>query len=309
MDRDGGPQVSKLLDCSRPESVIAEVERIYAFWYPLRGFGIVLRCYELVRSLFSGGFPGYRACNTEYHNLGHTTDVLIAAARLMDGYALGAAPFSERLAQDLFIAALLHDSGYIMEQGDAGGTGAKYTACHVARGEEFVRRNAERFDLDAERAQAVAGLVSCTELTRLPRDAGISGEAERAAGAILGTADILGQMADRAYLEKLLFLYYEFREAGFPGYQTEFDMLRKTAGFYANARTRLEEGLEGFHELCRAHFRERFDIDRNLYLESIKRQMAYLDRIIEDDSTNFRRKLKRIDLERVSVPVLEPLKI
>ena len=31
-------------------------------------------------------------------------------------------------------------------------------------------------------------------------------------------ADLVGQMSDRAYLEKLLFLYYEFKEAGFPGY-------------------------------------------------------------------------------------------
>lgn len=309
MDRDGGPQLSKLLDCSQPETVIAETERIFTFWYPLQGFGIVLRCYELVHSLFAGGFPGYCACNTEYHNLNHTTDVLIAAARLMDGYALENSPLPEPLAQDLFIAALLHDTGYIMEQGDCGGTGAKYSACHVSRGEDFVRKNAGRFDLDAQRAEAIAGLISCTELARLPHDAGLSGEAERAAGTILGAADILGQMADRAYLEKLLFLYYEFREAGFPGYHTEFDMLRKTAGFYANARKRLDEGLEGYHELCRAHFRERFDIDRNLYIESIERQMSYLDRIIEDDSTNFRHKLKRIDLERVSVPVLETVKI
>ena len=31
-------------------------------------------------------YPGYRACDTEYHNLQHTLDVTLAMARLMDGY-------------------------------------------------------------------------------------------------------------------------------------------------------------------------------------------------------------------------------
>ena len=31
---------------------------------------------------------------------------------------------------------------------------------------------------------------------------------------MLGTADLIGQMADRYYLEKLLLLYEEFSEAG-----------------------------------------------------------------------------------------------
>ncbi len=49
---------------------------------------------------------------------------------------------------------------------------------------------------------------------------------------MLGSADLLGQMSDRAYLEKLLFLYKEFREAGIPGFNTEFDIIRKTVDFY-----------------------------------------------------------------------------
>lgn len=309
MSQNHGPQLAKLLDHNRPEAILAEVERIFGFWYPSTGFGIVFRCYELVRSLFAGGFPGYHACNTEYHNLNHTTDVLIAAARLMDGYALANTPLRQETAENLCLAALLHDSGYIQELSDAIGTGAKYTSCHVARGEEFAKRNAQRFGFDPGRAASVARMISCTDLARLPEQVDFGNDGERDAGRILGSADILGQMADRAYLEKLLFLYYEFREAGFPGYTTEFDMLRNTADFYSSARKRLDAGLSNFHELSRGHFRERFGIDRNLYIASIEGQMAYLREIIEDDSTNFRKKLRRIDLERVSLPVLEQLNL
>jgi hypothetical protein len=39
-------------------------------------------------------------------------------------------------------------------------------------------------------------------------------------------------------------------------------------------------------------------VDANLYLIAISRQMGYLRRIIRDESTNFRAKLKRGDRER-----------
>ncbi len=294
------PQLSKLLDHDKPEAVLAEVEHIFTLWYPSQGFLPILRAYELVRSLYSGGFPGYQACNTEYHNLHHTMDVLIAAARLMDGHALKYQPLPQRQAENLLLAALLHDSGYIQEKGDSQGTGAKYTACHVSRGVRFTLTNARRFDLSQDRAIDIGRIIECTNLQNLPPDLEFSDSEAQIAGAILGTADLLGQMGDRAYLEKLLFLYYEFREAGFPGYNTEFDILKNTLSFYDKTRTRLEEGLHGIHDLCRTHFKERFDIDKDLYIESIEHQMDYLRRIMEDDSSNFRKKLHRIDLENLS---------
>jgi len=104
-------------------------------------------------------------------------------------------------------------------------------------------------------------------------------------------------MADRAYLEKLLFLYYEFKEAGFAGYDTEFDILRKTMGFYSLTMDRLDGEFHGVRGLVRAHFAERWGTDADLYDEAMGRQMAYLQTILDDATTNFRKKLKRMDLE------------
>jgi hypothetical protein len=154
--------------------------------------------------------------------------------------------------------------------------------------------------LSEDRAIEIGRIIECTNLSNLPKELEFKDPESECAGAILGAADLLGQMGDRTYLEKLLFLYYEFREAGVPGYSTEFDILRNTLGFYGRTRERLDKDLEGIPSLARVHFRERFDIDQNLYLESIERQMDYLKAIIEDDSTNFRKKLKRIDLENYS---------
>ena len=104
-------------------------------------------------------------------------------------------------------------------------------------------------------------------------------------------------MSDRAYLEKLLFLYYEFKEAGFAGYETEFDMLRKTMGFYELTVSRLDGDLGGVRAMARRHFAERWGADHDLYAEAMGRQMDYLQNILDDASTNFRKKLKRLDLE------------
>ena len=50
-------------------------------------------------------------------------------------------------------------------------------------------------------------------------------------GKMLGTADLLGQMSDRTYLEKLPFLYLEFKHAGIDGVGTELDFFDSTPGF------------------------------------------------------------------------------
>ncbi|MDP6179472.1 MAG: hypothetical protein QGG48_06225 [Desulfatiglandales bacterium] len=44
----------------------------------------------------------------------------------------------------------------------------------------------------------------------------------------LATADLMGQMAGRIYLGKLLFLFYEFREGAIAEYDTEMELLKKS---------------------------------------------------------------------------------
>ena len=302
MNKPDEGQLAILVDQSRPEAVFAEAERIFLFWGKVSDFEQVERCFSLVRALYHGNFPGYQACNTDYHNLSHTMDILLATARLMDGKALLEGSWQADLSRDLYMAALLHDAGYIQELDDSEGTGAKYTRDHVKRSAAFTRDNAQSLGLSADQIRRIPLLIACTDLCHLPWDLGFPSEDEAMAGALLGSADLLGQMGDRAYLEKLLFLYYEFREAGFPGYQTEFDILRNTLGFYSTTRVRLDKGLGGLSRYAQEHFSQRFGTDRDLYMESIEHQMAYLRSILADSSTNFRKKLRRMDLEAIHPP-------
>ncbi|HAP44468.1 MAG: hypothetical protein A2087_09725 [Spirochaetes bacterium GWD1_61_31] len=289
-----------LTDCSRffdhrcLDTMLAECLDWYEAWYGSFDRERLAAGITMTKDLFAGQFPGYAACNTDYHDWNHTGDVLVATIRLLDGYNLTSTPLPPALAADLCSAALLHDSGYIQEASDTNGTGAKYTRHHVARSTTFARQHGLAFGLTPSAAERVGRLIEVTDLQTksLPG----TDTQEASAAALLGSADLLGQMADRTYLEKLLFLYFEFREAGFPGYETEFDILRQTQRFYKSTQDRLAKFLLDSQHHAARHFHERYGTSGNPYLESITHQMAYLDAIIADDKTNFRKKLKRLDL-------------
>jgi hypothetical protein len=299
MTQDRITQLSQLLDHSVPGAVIKETERLFDLRYEAAGFAVIADTYGLITDLFSGSLPGYRACNCEYHTLGHTLDVLMATSRLIDGYNLSHDALPQGLAVDLHLAALLHDTGYIQDAQDREGTGAKHTKTHVNRSVVFSLKHADMLKIEPERARLISRLISCTNIDPMDVQPVFEEETQEIAGAILGTADLLGQMADRAYLEKLLFLYHELREAGFAEYKTEFDILEKTLGFYTAVRARLEGRLLRMYLCATPHFQVRFGVSRNLYMESVENQMQYLRSIIADDTTNFRKKLKRLDVEKI----------
>ena len=291
-------QLAQLVDARDPDRLFAEVESIYAEGCREASTAQLRKALACTRLLFEGGFPGYRVCNSEYHDLRHTLSVLLAVARLADGYNLERPPLPPRLCLDLLLATCLHDTGYIQESWDTEGTGAKYAPRHEERSIAFMERHHQQFGIPQEDLPILTRFIQATDL-RQPFD-GIPfpDPLERDAAALLATADLIGQMSDRDYLEKLLFLYYEFKEAGIPGFQTEYDVLRKTSDFYLLARKRLASSYMGLFALARAHFRVRHGVDANLYMVAIRRQMRYLREITRDETSNFRAKLKRGDASR-----------
>jgi hypothetical protein len=288
-------QLAQLVDTRDTAQLIAEVIRIVTLNYGESSTAGLRKTIGETRRLFEGHFPGYRACNSDYHDLRHTLSVVLAAARLVDGYNLKRSPIQHELLIALLQAALLHDTGYIQESWDTTGTGAKYARQHEARSIVFLQRHHRAFGIRGEGLESLIRFIRATDLKESFAGIPFAGDAERDAGAILGTADLIGQMSDRDYLERLLFLYYEFREAGIPGFDSEYDVLRKTGDFYLMTRRRLKESYLSLYALARAHFRERHGVDANLYLIAISRQLNYLRQIIRDESTNFRAKLKRGD--------------
>jgi hypothetical protein len=288
-------QLSKLLSENDLKTLFNEVERVYWLNYSANSFLLIKRCYKEITRLFKGGIAGYKACNTEYHDLAHTIDVMLAAVRLLDGYNRVNQPLSETAGRNCLIAALFHDTGYIQEAADGEGTGAKFAKRHMERSIGFLEKNHELFSISSEDVGNISKIILSTGSSEEYGQLKFDTPDELTAGKILGSSNLLGQMAQREYLEKLLFLYYEYREADIPGFDTEFDILKKTVDFYDNVKIKFADKYDSVHRYSREHFKTRYEVDADLYSEAIDRNIAYLHRIIDDATTNFRNKLKRGD--------------
>jgi hypothetical protein len=230
--------------------------------------------------LYRGEVPGFRACNTEYHNLFHALQTFMAMGRLLHGAVWTGERISPRAITLGLTAAIFHDSGYLQEESDVDGTGAKYTLAHVARSVALLRRFGERFGYNEEDLATLEALVLSTDLGR--NYAGISypsAEIEQI-GKLLDVADLMAQMSDRTYLEKLLFLFHEFREAGISSYQSEADLLGKTVDFYELIERRLQPTAELADRFLRAHYCRHHNRDINPYRESMLRQREYLAHVL-----------------------------
>ncbi len=281
-----------LLPDSSPDSVLVEAETVVA------AIGVdfdpqALRiAFGRTMELYQGGYPGFRACNTEYHDLDHTVDTFLLMARLLHGAALCGSRFTGRQLLVGLAAALLHDAGYIQETTDRSGTGAKYSITHVERSMEFIRVHGHAFALAAGEIEPARAVVLYTDLGVALETAPCPEEWVRPLGELLAAADIFAQMADRLYLEKLLFLFHEFQEGLVGGYTDELDLLRKTIGFYDLIEQRFRNVQARMDRYLRAHFSERWGISRNLYQRAAINNKKFLARILArpgDPRTNLKR--------------------
>lgn len=286
-------QFSQLVDMTSPVAVLEEVKSIFVASYHVAGFEPVRKAFADFLHLYAGRYPGYRACNTRYHDKMHSTDALLALARLMDGYNAGHKKIPARLAELGLIAAVFHDAGFIESVRDKKGTGAKYTLTHVDRGVAFVKAYFRKHGYRASDARTVANLMLCTELSLPIEKIRFSSPEEKTVGLMLGAADLLGQMASRCYLERLPILYKEFKEGHVGDYSSELDLLRKTIGFAGFIEKRLKVTLLGVDRYARLHFRNKYRINRDLYREAMEKQLAYLRDTVLKHPDKYRSFLRR----------------
>lgn len=279
-------QLSNLVDMDSPADVVAEVLNITELISPDYSFAETESVFLWTIELYRGNYNGFRACNTEYHNLHHITDTVLAMARLIHGAAIDGASFTGRQIALGLIAALAHDTGYLQEEHDREGTGSKYTANHVWRSMDFIEAQGAEYGLAGDEIAACRTMIHCTDLAAdFPAMTFPSPQFELLSK-MLGAADLLAQMADRTYLEKLLFLYYEFKEANVGDYRSEMDLLRKTVAFYDIVAQRLENKLDASDRYMLLHLASRWDIDENLYDKSIQKQKRHLQEIMANSDSD-----------------------
>jgi hypothetical protein len=290
---DNNSLYAKLLDIRENNAIIKEVKFTTSMINPQFDFQYFDQAFRDVEKLFQGYYPGFKKCNTKYHDLRHTMLVLLAMARLIHGAFLGGVKFTDKEINMGLIAALMHDTGYIQANGDDSGTGAKYTLIHIKRSIMFVQdyyADEKYFHDDLE---CFRDILICTGLNLDIKNVTFSSVNIEIMAKMLGTADLLGQMADRLYLEKLIPLFHEFEEGKVPGFESELDLLRKTTNFYKSAQARFENDLSNVNRYMVSHFQHRWNIERNIYNESIENNINYLKYILKSNYKNLHDCLRR----------------
>jgi hypothetical protein len=286
--------ITNTVRVSSPREVARAVEQLLVSEWPQLRLQGVERAFTDFDLLSSGRVPGYAGIDTVYHDRQHMLDVTLTMARLLAGFERQAPPAqqmgAERAALGV-ILALFHDVGYLRRPSDAGqANGAELTRTHVSRGAEFLRHYLAQIDMAAW-APVAAELIHFTGYER-PFDQIITHDPrDRQLGHLLGTADMITQLADRCYLEKCRDrLYPEFvlggmamsRTSGGPQvrYASGLDLLRQTPGFVAHTRTtRLDGEFDGAY-----HYLDVLFDGQNPYLEAIERNMQYLEQVLRSES-------------------------
>jgi hypothetical protein len=286
-------KLADLLPMDSPGAVLDEVKIILHMISPHFNEAAVTSAFILTMNLYNGNYPGYRACNTEYHDLRHTTDTFLAMARLIHGAIIKGETLTDHEMALGLIAALLHDSGYIQKKHDQHGTGAKYTAYHVQRSMDFFEQYGIEYGLSDEDIASGRTMILCTDLAVDVSNIHFPSKQIELLGKMLGTADLLAQMADRVYLEKLLYLYREFKEAKVGNYKSEIDLLEKTVGFYDFIANRFNTSLDAVNRYMSFHFLSRWGIMNDLYQEAVENQKNYLKKILNIQGADPRDYLRR----------------
>ncbi|MDI9570201.1 MAG: hypothetical protein QM278_05640 [Pseudomonadota bacterium] len=286
-------QLANLLSTEDHQAVYEEIRAIVLLIFPRFDFVHFERAWDDIVRLFQGKYPHFLHSDLKYHDLTHTVAVTLAVARLLHGAVVAGHSFTEKDVNMGLISGLMHDAGYIKREDDAEGTGAKYTLVHIERSISFLKDYYRDDPLFKNDLSTFQDILRCTGLNT--NIAGMRFRSETAAllGKILGTADLLGQMAERHYLEKLLDLYNEFVEGGIRSFTSQLDLLEKTRDFYDMTRRRFTEELGGVYRFSLFHFRTRWGIDEDLYLKAIGNNIAYLDRILTRYGEGCRSHLRR----------------
>lgn len=289
--------VTDTVQVSSPSAVREAVEALFRPTWPQTPLAPLQRSFEHFELLFAGKIPGYHGVDTVYHDRQHTLDITLALARLLVGYERQVEP-RDRLGGERAVAGLItglfHDVGYLRRTDELESrNGAEFTQVHVSRGARFLEEFLPVVGLG--RWVAVAReIIHFTgyEVPGTQIEARLSDPRDIAVGHLLGTADMIAQMADRCYLEKCRDrLYAEFVLGGVAlpmsstgdrqvRYASGLDLLRQTPEFAEETRRKRLDGQ--FRSAYR--YLEILYGGCNPYLEAIERNLAYLRRVLRSEN-------------------------
>lgn len=188
-----------------------------------------------------------------YHNVEHTIYVTLVGQEILWGKHIREGGVTCEDWLHFIISLLCHDIGYVkgvcqqdqpaerlydtgientMVSLPLGSTDASLTPYHVDRGELFIQ---ERFG--SNKLIDAATIKRNIELTRFPVPADEDHQDTVNYPGLVRAADLIGQLSDPRYLQKIAALFYEFEETGVNknlGYKNPGNLRHNYPNFYWN---------------------------------------------------------------------------
>jgi hypothetical protein len=299
--------VTNTVRVSSAADVRDAVQELLESAWPGAPFAPIARAFHDFELAFTGRMPGYFGVDTVYHDQQHTLDVTLAMARLMVGYerSYGGTPTAlgaERAAVGIFLA-LFHDIGYLRERSESAQNGAEFTRNHVTRSARFMDFYLPTIGF-AHWTRLTSEIVHFTGYEKTFEQIGekVKDARDIKLGHLLGTADMIAQMADRCYLEKCRDrLYPEFVLGGVAvsvdatgsrgvRYASGLDLLRQTPGFMEDVRRkRLDAAFDRAYRYLEPLFG-----GRNPYIESIDQSLVFLRQVLRSESWRMLRRSPQV---------------
>lgn len=280
--------VSQKVRIADPVHVSEAVREIFTSRFPASEYAVLETAFADAARMYRGEYPGYHACDTDYHDLRHILDVTLAVARLLMGYERVHAGMPDALGMERIqmgiIGAIFHDIGYIRSKRDSKHKhGAEYTKTHVTRGTQFLAR----YLPTVGKAHWVPRMRTLLHYTGYERVVRMEDPHDHMLGCLLGTGDLIAQMSDRSYLERCRDgLYNEFRIGNVPApksvngqpFESPMELLNQTPGFM---RMTVESRLDKlFGSVYR--YAESFFGGENLYMIGLEKNCQFLEKLLQE---------------------------
>ncbi len=191
--------------------------------------------------------------NALYHNVEHTILVTLVGQEILRGKHIRMGKVTTEDWLHFVISLLCHDIGYVrgvcrqdqtlkrlyatgkdsvLVTLPSGATDASLTPYHVDRGKLFIE---ERFG--GHKLISAEIIKENIELTRFPVPLDSDHQDTINYPGLVRAADLIGQLSDPRYLQKIAALYYEFEETGVNkqlGYRNPDDLRENYPKFYWN---------------------------------------------------------------------------
>lgn len=263
--------------------------KVRALWcraFKVNEMGKAGDAWTSLESAFAGHHLEFEAIDAPYHDLDHTLRATTCYAELVfkNLQTQDYGPLTLEIAELGFIAILFHDTGYLKNKGDLNGTGAKHAFQHVERSQAFANQWMLQNSFDQEARSAVKSMIQNTDFSKNTAPVLFTTSVHELVGCMVGTADLLGQMASPDYITKLPLLHQEMIEALEQGQtagipieipKSPQDLLRSTPSFFNEyVIPKLVKDYQNVFRLLNTPYPD----GPNPYMEQIQRHLEYVSR-------------------------------